>query len=76
MLKILHILPLQNLNQRCSYLYPVLNKYVHDYDKNSKPGFIDQYKLFKKFCNNNKITIRNSLPFAKYVISLCEKIAR
>ena len=28
---------------------PVLNKYVHDYDKNSKPGFIDQYKLFKNF---------------------------
>ena len=55
---------------------PVLSKYVHDYDKNSKPGFIYQYKLFKKFCSNNKITIQNSLPFAKYVISLCEKIAK
>lgn len=55
---------------------PVLSKYIHDYDKNSKPGFNYQYKLFKKFCNNHKITIQNSLPFAKYVMSLCEKIVK
>ena len=53
---------------------PVMNKYIEDYDRNLKPGFYYQYKLFKKFCKNQNIDIHNSIDFAKNVISLCKKI--
>lgn len=70
--KILKKIKKKNLN-----IYkPVINKYIHDYDRNLKPGFNCQYKFFKKFCINQKKNIQNSITFAKNVISLCGKIAR
>tara|TARA_B100001057_G_scaffold491342_1_gene581363 strand:+ start:805 stop:1716 length:912 start_codon:yes stop_codon:yes gene_type:complete len=60
----------KNLN----FYEPLINKYIDDYDRDLKPGFYCQYKLFKKFCKNQNISIHNSINFAKSVISLCERI--
>ena len=68
--KILKKIKKENLN----IYIPVINKYIEDYDRNLKPGFYDQYRLFKKFCKNQNIDIHNSINFARNVFSLCKKI--
>ena len=70
--KMLKKIKKKNLN----FYKPIMCKYIDDYDKNTKPGFDYQYKLFKKFCKNQKTNIHNSMAFAKKVISLCEKIVK
>ena len=56
------------------YSLKIKNKQLMKLINFIKPGFFEQYKIFKKFCKNPKLKFVNTIGFSEKIIRLSEKL--
>lgn len=66
---------IKKLNTKTGKIYFLkIKKIITENNKHFKPGFNEQYKVFKKFCKNKNIKFINTIDFSKKIIKISEKI--
>ena len=51
-----------------------IKQIIDETNKLYKPGFFEQYRIFKKFCKNPKLKFVNTIGFSEKIIRLSEKL--
>jgi hypothetical protein len=51
-----------------------IKQVIDETSRHYKPGFFEQYRMFKKFCKNPKLKFVNTIHFSEKIIRLSEKL--